>query len=361
VARIVAAMSGGVDSSVAAALLAGEAAAGGDDVVGVWMRTHPDRGEGWEPRRGCCSTEAADDARRVAQQLGIPFYILNVEQEFGEQVIDAFADAYLAGTTPNPCQACNEHIKFDLLARRAVGAYGAQAVATGHYARIDHRDGRWRLLRATDRAKDQTYFLWNLDQRRLAATRFPLGEMTKTEVRALAAEQGLTTAATPESQEICFVPAGDYRALLAERRAYEGEPGAIVNESGERVGTHAGFAHYTVGQRRGLRLTADVPHYVREIRPESNEVVVGTRDDLAARGFVADARKFVAGDPPAERFEAEVRIRHRGEDVPCEVTLVGTDRMVVETAEPVWAPAPGQSAVLYRGEECLGGGRIART
>jgi len=354
-------MSGGVDSSVAAALLAGEAAAGGDDVVGVWMRTHPDRGEGWEPRRGCCSTEAADDARRVAQQLGIPFYILNVEQEFGEQVIDAFADAYLAGTTPNPCQACNEHIKFDLLARRAVGAYGAQAVATGHYARIDHRDGRWRLLRATDRAKDQTYFLWNLDQRRLAATRFPLGEMTKTEVRALAAEQGLTTAATPESQEICFVPAGDYRALLAERRAYEGEPGAIVNESGERVGTHAGFAHYTVGQRRGLRLTADVPHYVREIRPESNEVVVGTRDDLAARGFVADARQFVAGDPPAERFEAEVRIRHRGEDVPCEVTLVGTDRMVVETAEPVWAPAPGQSAVLYRGEECLGGGRIART
>jgi len=361
VARIVAAMSGGVDSSVAAALLAGEAAAGGDEVVGVWMRTHPDRGERWEPRRGCCSTEAADDARRVAQQLGIPFYILNVEQEFGEQVIDAFADAYLAGTTPNPCQACNEHIKFDLLARRAVGAYGAQAVATGHYARIDQRDGRWRLLRAADRTKDQTYFLWNLDQRRLAATRFPLGEMTKTEVRALAAEQGLTTAATPESQEICFVPAGDYRALLAERRAYEGEPGAIVNESGERVGTHAGFAHYTVGQRRGLGLTAEVPHYVREIRPESNEVVVGTRDDLAMRGFVADARQFVAGDPPAERFEAEVRIRHRAEDVPCEVTLVGTDRMVVETAEPVWAPAPGQSAVLYRGEECLGGGRIART
>lgn len=359
-ARIVAAMSGGVDSSVAASLLAREAASGGDEVVGVWMRTHPDRGEGWEPRRGCCSTEAADDARRVAQQLGIPFYILNVEQEFGEQVIDAFADAYLAGTTPNPCQACNEHIKFDLLARRSVGAYGAQAVATGHYARIDREDGRWRLLRAADRAKDQTYFLWNLDQPRLAATRFPLGDMTKTEVRDLAAQEGLVTAATPESQEICFVPAGDYRALLAERRAYEGEPGPIVDESGRRVGTHAGFAHYTVGQRRGLGLTSEVPHYVREIRPESNEVVVGTRDDLAARGFVADARHFVAGVAPAERFEAAVRIRHRAEDVACEVTLVGTDRMVVETAEPVWAPAPGQSAVLYRGEECLGGGRIAR-
>jgi tRNA-specific 2-thiouridylase len=358
--RIVAAMSGGVDSSVAAALLARDAAPEGHEVIGVWMRTHPDRGEGWEPRRGCCSSEAADDARRAANRIGIPFFVLNVEAEFGVQVIDAFADAYLEGTTPNPCQACNQYIKFDLLARRAVGAYGAEAVATGHYARVEHRDGAWRLLRAADRAKDQTYFLWNLDQRQLAATRFPLGEMTKPQVRQLAADLDLPTAATPESQEICFVPAGDYRALLEERRAYAGVAGPIVDGEGQQVGTHSGYAHYTVGQRRGLGIAAASPRYVREIRPERNEVVVGTRDDLAVTAFEADARHFIAGDPPADRFEGQVRIRHRSEDVACEVTVIGTDRLVVETAEPVWAPAPGQSAVLYRGEECLGGGRIIR-
>ncbi|HEV7199740.1 MAG TPA: tRNA 2-thiouridine(34) synthase MnmA [Candidatus Limnocylindria bacterium] len=359
--RIVAAMSGGVDSSVAAALLARDARAGGEEVVGVWMRTHPDRGEGWEPRRGCCSTEAADDARRVADRIGIPFFILNVEAEFGAQVIDAFADAYLDGTTPNPCQACNQNIKFDLLARRAVGAYGADGVATGHYARVQERDGAWRLLRAHDEAKDQTYFLWNLDQRQLAATRFPLGEMTKPEVRQLAADLELPTAATPESQEICFVPAGDYRALLAERRAYEGEAGPIVDREGQRVGTHTGYAHYTIGQRRGLGLATGEARYVTEIRPDTNEVVVGDRDALATRTVVADARHFVAGAAPADRFEAQVRIRHRSPDVACEVTLVGADRLLIETAEPVWGPAPGQSAVLYRDDECLGGGRIART
>jgi tRNA-specific 2-thiouridylase len=359
-ARIVAAMSGGVDSSVAAALLARGAAVGEEEVVGVWMRTHPDRGEGWEPRRGCCSAEAADDARRVADRIGIPFYILNVEAEFGAEVIDAFADAYLDGTTPNPCQACNQYIKFDLLARRAVGAYGAQGVATGHYARVAYRDGAWRLLRAADTEKDQTYFLWHLDQRQLAATRFPLGELTKPQVRQLAVDLGLPTAATPESQEICFVPAGDYRALLAERRAYVGESGPIVDGDGNQVGTHAGYARYTVGQRRGLGLAGEEPRYVREIRPDRNEVVVGSRDDLATTGFVADGRHFIAGAPPADRFEAKVRIRHRSPEVACEVTLVGTDRFVVETAEPVWGPAPGQSAVLYLADECLGGGRIAR-
>jgi tRNA-specific 2-thiouridylase len=359
--RIVAAMSGGVDSSVAAALLARDASDSGDEVIGVWMRLHPDGGEGYEQSRSCCSPDAADDARRVAQIAGIPFFVLNLEEEFGKRVIDAFADGYLQGATPNPCQACNQYIKFDLLARRAVGAYGADVIATGHYARIQRDDDGWHLLRAADPAKDQTYFLWNLDQRQLAATRFPLGEMTKPQVRQMAADLELPTAATPESQEICFVPAGDYRALLAERRAYVGESGPIVDGEGRQVGTHTGFAHYTVGQRRGLGLAGAQPSYVREIRPETNEVVVGSRDDLATRGFVADARHFVAGSPPADRFEAQVRIRHRGSEVACEVTLVGTDRLVVETAEPVWAPAPGQSAVLYRGDECLGGGRIARS
>jgi tRNA-specific 2-thiouridylase len=359
-ARIVAAMSGGVDSSVAAALLAEEARQTGVEVVGVWMRTHADLGEGFELRRSCCSPDAADDARRVAQILDIPFFVLNLEREFGLRVIDAFADAYLAGSTPNPCQACNQYIKFDELLRRGLAAYGADAVATGHYARVEQRDGRWRLLRAADANKDQTYFLWVLDQEQLSHTRFPLGELTKPQVRARAAALELPTADKPESQEICFVPLGNYRTLLEERRAYAGEPGPIVDAGGQRVGTHTRNAHYTVGQRHGLGVALGEAVYVREVHPERNEVVIGRRDEVAARTFVADGRRFVAGEPPAERFSASVRIRHRAKDVPCEVTLIGEDRFAVETAEPVWAPAPGQAAVLYDGEECLGGGRIAR-
>ena len=359
-ARIVAAMSGGVDSSVAAALLARDAAASDDEVIGVWMRLHADGGEGYEQSRSCCSPDAADDARRVAQIVGIPFFALNLEREFGAKVIDAFADGYLDGATPNPCQACNQYIKFDVLLRRGLAAYGAERVATGHYARIERRDGAFQLLRAADAAKDQTYFLWVLGQEQLAATRFPLGELTKPEVRRIAAELELPTADKPESQEICFVPAGDYRELLAERRGYAGEPGPIVDADGTRLGTHSGYAHYTVGQRHGLGVALGEAVYVREVRPASNTVVVGRRDEVASRHFAAEGRRFVAGEPPAERFAASVRIRHRSPDVACEVTLVGDDRFVVETDEPVWAPAPGQAAVLYDGEVCLGGGRIAR-
>ena len=357
--RVVAAMSGGVDSSVAAALLAQRAEAG-DEVVGVWMRTHGDVPEGHELRRSCCSPDAADDARRVSQIIGIPFFVLNVEREFSERVIDQFVDAYLEGATPNPCQACNQYIKFDELLRRGLAAYGADAVATGHYARLERRDGRWRLLRAADADKDQTYFLWVLDQDQLARTRFPLGAMTKPEVRAMAAELELPTAAKPESQEICFVPLGDYRALLDERRGYSGEPGPIVDGEGTRLGTHTGYAHYTVGQRHGLGVALGEAVYVREVRAADNTVVVGRRDEVAQRTFAADGARFTAGHPPADRFAASVRIRHRASDVPCEVTMIGRDRFVVEAADPVWAPAPGQAAVLYNGDECLGGGRIAR-
>jgi tRNA-uridine 2-sulfurtransferase len=359
-ARIVAAMSGGVDSSVAAALLA-RGLGGDDEVIGVWMRLHPDGGEGYEQSRSCCSPDAHDDARRVAQLVGIPFFALNLERSFGERVIDAFADGYLAGATPNPCQACNQYIKFDELLRRGLSAYGADQVATGHYARVEERDGRYRLLRAADANKDQTYFLWVLDQGQLAHTRFPLGELTKPEVRRIAAELQLPTADKPESQEICFVPAGDYRELLAERRGYLGEPGPIVDAAGERVGTHTGYAHYTVGQRHGLGVALGEAVFVREVRPASNTVVVGRRHEIAARSFAVEGRRFVAGEPPADRFAASVRIRHRGAESRCEVTTVGEDRLLIETAEPVWAPAPGQAAVLYDGEECLGGGRIARS
>jgi tRNA-specific 2-thiouridylase len=359
VSRIVAAMSGGVDSSVAAALLARRADAD-DEVVGVWMRTHGDLPEGYELSRSCCSPDAADDARRVAQLLGIPFFVLNVEREFGARVIDAFVDSYLDGATPNPCQACNQYIKFDELLKRGLAAYGADAVATGHYARLEHRDGRWRLMRAADRDKDQTYFLWVLSQEQLARTRFPLGDLTKPGVRTIAADLALPTAHKPESQEICFVPLGDYRELLEERRGYAGEPGPIVDAEGTRVGTHSGYAHYTVGQRHGLGVALGEAVYVREVVPSTNTVVIGSRHEVAQRSFSVDGALFTAGEPPRERFDASVRIRHRAPDVPAEVTMVGRDRFVVETAEPVWAPAPGQAAVLYDGDECLGGGRIAR-
>ncbi len=274
--------------------------------------------------------------------------------------MDAFVDGYLDGATPNPCQACNQYIKFDELLRRGLAAYGADRVATGHYARVEERDGRPVLLRAADADKDQTYFLWVLDQEQLRHTRFPLGELRKPRVRQIASELGLPTADKPESQEICFVPAGDYRALLEERRGYAGEPGPIMDAEGTRVGTHTGYAHYTVGQRHGLGVALGEPVYVREVRPASNTVVIGRRDEVAARSFSAEGRRFVAGEPPGERFTASVRIRHRGANMACEVTLVGDDRFAVETAEPMWAPAPGQAAVLYDGDICLGGGRIVR-
>jgi tRNA-specific 2-thiouridylase len=356
--RTVAAMSGGVDSSVAAALVAREL--GTDEVVGVWMRTHGIDPEGHELKRSCCSPDAADDARRVAQIVGIPFFVLNVEREFGERVIDDFVDQYLGGATPNPCQACNQYIKFDELLRRGVAVYDADTVATGHYARVVSDGGRHRLMRATDADKDQTYFLWVLSQDQLARTRFPLGELTKPQVRAMAEELGLPTAQKPESQEICFVPLGDYRALLDERRGYAGEPGPIVDADGTRIGTHTGYAHYTVGQRHGLGVALGEAVYVREVRPETNTVVVGAREQVAQRTFTADGARFTAGEPPAERFAATVRIRHRAPDVACEVTMLGADRFAVETDAPVWAPAPGQASVLYAGDECLGGGRIVR-
>ena len=358
--RIVAAMSGGVDSSVAAALLARDAGTSGDDVIGVWMRLQPDSGDGYELKRSCCSPDAADDARRVAQMAGIPFFVLNLEREFGERVIDAFTDAYLAGETPNPCGLCNQYIKFDELLRRGLAAYGADAVATGHYARIDHADGRYRLLRAADQKKDQTYFLWMLDQAQLSRTRFPLGELQKPQVRRIAADLGLPTADKPESQEICFVPLGDYRDLLAERRGYAGGPGEIVDADGRTLGTHGGYAHFTVGQRHGLGLALRDPAYVLEVRPDRNQVVVGSRADALQTRIQVHEARFVAGAPPAEQFDAAVRIRHHGPLVPCRASVRGSERLTIEAADPVWAPAPGQAAVLYDGDEVLGGGRIAR-
>ncbi|HVQ22247.1 MAG TPA: tRNA 2-thiouridine(34) synthase MnmA [Candidatus Saccharimonadia bacterium] len=362
-------MSGGVDSSVAAALLHDQ----GVEAVGVWMRLHDVADSYSEFKKSCCSLDASEDARRVAGQLGIPFYILNLEREFGAGVLQPFLDAYQAGETPSPCVDCNSTVKFGALAGRARRLYDCDAVATGHYARVDTvvdpdvRGGRrHRLLKGRDTDKDQTYFLYGLRQEQLAHSRFPLGELTKPEVRDVARRHGLVTADKPESQEICFVPGGDYRDALRERAGWRPTPGPLIDSDGQRVGEHAGAASYTVGQRQGLGVALGEPRYVARIDAAANLVQLGRREELARDAFVVRDASFTAGRAPAgDAFDCEVRIRHRAAPAPARVERLTADApgargtWHVRVRESVWAPAPGQAAVWYDGDEVIGGGRIA--
>ncbi len=353
--RILVAMSGGVDSSVAAALLVEQ----GYEVVGATMKTFCYSGTG-DHGKACCGLDGIVDARRVADRLGIRHYVFDVEEDFTRDVIDDFVAEYAEGRTPNPCVRCNSFTKFqDLLARGE--ALECRGIATGHYVRIDHAPSGTRLLRGLDRAKDQAYFLWGLPPEHLRRLLFPLGALTKPEVRERARALELETAEKPESQEICFVPTGDYRDLLRTRLAPRHpalEPGPIVTLDGERVGEHDGYGAFTVGQRKGLGGGFDEAMYVVEIRPGSREVVIGPRNALHARGMRVDRLHWL-GPPPTRGQSVGVQIRHRAPAVEVRVaTGPPGEEIEVVFDRPQRAVTPGQSAVFFDGDRVLGGGRI---
>ena len=344
------AMSGGVDSSVAAALMV-EAGYG---VTGVTLKqwVGPD---GEMPVAGCCTVADAEDARRVAAQLDVPYYVLDYVAEFTAAVVEPFGAEYLAGRTPNPCVECNRTVRFSALFER-MDALGADVLVTGHHARVRGDDHGWHLLRAADGTKDQSYVLHMLGQVELARVRLPIGEMTKTRVREIAASMGLRTAGKPDSQDICFVKS-DYRAFLDSVLPEAAQPGDVVATDGTVLGTHAGTSGFTIGQRKGLGVALGEPRYVVEIRPATAQVVVGTYDDLLVDGCVVDRVTFVAGRPPSSS-RVEVKVRYRSKQVPASIEHAGERTWRVIFAEAIPAPAPGQSAVFYDGEEVLGGGVI---
>jgi tRNA-specific 2-thiouridylase len=356
--RVVVAMSGGVDSSVTAALCAEQ----GHDAVGISMRLYSTPQEDYS--KSCCSPDDLFDARQVASSVDMPFYVANYEEVFRERVIDYFVDEYRRGRTPNPCVACNNHLKFDILLDRCL-ALGSRYLATGHYARIDRSGEVPKLKRGVDPEKDQSYFLFGIPREALSQILFPLGGMQKSEVRQHAERLGLATADKPESHEICFVGGGDYKEYVQERLGERDQtPGEIVHQNGKVMGEHDGIHQFTIGQRRGLGLSHHERLYVQSIRPEDGTVVVGPKDGLNARGLVAERCNWLSFDRPNGPLECDVQIRYRTEPVPALVT-VGEDAETafVEFVEPQKAVTPGQAAVFYRGDEVLGGGFIeeART
>lgn len=353
--KVVVGMSGGVDSSVAAWLLKEQ----GYDVIGVTMQIWQDEEEAaQEENGGRCGLSAVEDARRVAAALDIPYYVMNFKQEFKSHVIDYFIDEYVNGRTPNPCIACNRYVKWEALLRRSM-EIGADYIATGHYARIDRLpNGRWSVRTSATGEKDQTYALYSLTQEQLERTRMPVGRYSKNEIRRMAETLGLKVAGKPDSQDICFVPDGDYAIYIEETAGVRAAPGNFVTSDGTVVGQHKGIIHYTVGQRKGLGLALGYPAFVLEIRPETNEVVIGSLEESLSVYVRANHVNFMAVENLKEprRVWAKIRYNHRG--AWCMAEQINEDEILCIFEEPQRAITPGQAVVLYDGEYVLGGGTI---
>lgn len=355
--KVVVGMSGGVDSSVAAYLLREQ----GYDVIGVTMQIWQDEEKDViEENAGCCGLSAVDDARRVASALDIPYYVMNFKKEFSEQVISYFVDEYTKGRTPNPCIACNRYVKWESLLQRSLGI-GADYIATGHYAQVIHLpNGRYALKKSATLAKDQTYALYNLTQEQLSRTLMPVGAYTKDEIRKIAEKINLRIANKPDSQEICFIPDNDYGRFLKEYTGTEFKAGNFVSVEGKVLGKHKGIVHYTIGQRKGLGLNLGKPGFVVEIRPETNEVVIGDDQDVFSNRLIANQLNFMAIDDIEDILECEAKIRYSHLPAKCKVRKIGEDLIECIFEEPQRAVTPGQAVVFYDDNLVLGGGTIIK-
>ena len=353
--KVLVAMSGGVDSSAAAALLT----AAGHQCVGCTMKLYQNEDAGVSRGHTCCSLSDVEDARSAAYRLGMPYYVFNFTDKFRHQVIDRFADCYCRGLTPNPCIDCNRYLKFGKLFERA-DLLGCDHIATGHYARIEQRGGKYLLKKALDPAKDQSYVLYAMTQAQLARTLFPLGDRTKADSRAAARSAGLLNAEKPDSQDICFVHAGDYARVVELHTGRAAEPGDFVDPEGRVLGRHQGIIRYTVGQRRGLGISAGERQYVLAVRPEDNTVVLGPRAALLRHEVRVEDFHWIAGEAPAGPVRCAARLRYHQAERPATATPQAGGRVLLLFDQPQPAGAPGQAAVLYDGDVVLGGGIISR-
>lgn len=352
--RVLAAMSGGVDSSVSVKLLLDA----GYEVAGATMHLYSNEDIGLERTKTCCSLSDVEDARLVALKLGIDFHVFNFSADFKEKVIDNFVNTYLEGGTPNPCIECNKHLKFGKFLERAK-LLGYDRIATGHYVtkEFNEKTGRWLLKRSGDKLKDQSYVLYGMTQEQLERTLFPVGKMHKNEIRAIAEENKLVNADKPDSQDICFIPDGDYAKFITDREG-EQQPGDIVLKDGTRLGIHKGLIHYTIGQRRGVGVSYSEPLFVAEKDLGNNRLVMGTKDDIFCGSLIADNVNFIPFDKLTEPIKCTAQTRYHQQDVPCEVSPLEDGKVLVKFASPQKAVCKGQAVVFYDGEYVVGGGTI---